>query len=98
MDQDERRALEAVRRVASMKAKPYTDRLGKRTQVRAENKLKDLGLGPEYLGVAGLAAKLAEGAAREELEGEIDLTDDLKLEGRISPREKAIKLLYEKKF
>ena len=97
-NEDEKKALEAMRKVASLKLKPYKDKMEDQIKKKAKVSLSDLGVDPEYLKYAGGAAKIADSIAKEELEGEVDLTDNLKLKGKISPREKAINLLYKKSF
>lgn len=77
-----------------MKLKPHA----KKAKGRAIASLKDLGLSDDMLKYAAGTAKVADMVNKKEIEGGIDLTDDLELKGKISPREKAIKLLYNKSF
>lgn len=95
---EEEEAKQAIRRLASIKAKPYLDQTAENVKKKAELKLSDLGVDPEYLKYAAGAAGLADVLNRQEVEGSVDLSEDLKLQGKISPREKAIKLLYNKDF
>ena len=91
-------AEQAIRRLASIKAKPYLDETSKKIQDKANLKLEDLGVGQDMLGYIGGAAGLADALRRQEIEGSMDINDNLKIEGKMSPREKAIKLLYNKRF
>lgn len=96
--QQEEEAKKAIRRVASIKTKPYLDEQAAKLQKKAGLELSDLGVDEDYLKyVAGLA-KAADSLNKQEIEGSIPLNDDLTLEGKLSPKEKAIKLLYNKGF
>ena len=97
-DREKQDALEAIRKVASIKAKPYIDKLKEKAEKKAKLSLSDLGVEPEYLKYAAGDAKLADSLQKQELEAGIDVGEDLRLEGKMSPREKAIKLLYNKGF
>lgn len=97
-NEDEKKALEAMRKVASLKLKPYKDRMEEKLKKKAKVSLSDLGIEPEYLKYAAGAAKLADSLQKQELEAGIDVGEGLRLEGKMSPREKAIKLLYNKGF
>lgn len=95
---EEEEAKQAIRKLASIKAKPYVDKTSEQIQKKAKLKLSDLGVDEDYMKYAAGAAGLADALQKQELEGSVNLTDDLELEGKISPREKAIKLLYNKSF
>lgn len=95
---EEEEAKQAIRRLASIKAKPYVDKTAEQIQKKAKLKLSDLGVDEDYMKYAAGAAGLADALQKQELEGSVNLTDDLELEGKINPREKAIKLLYNKNF
>lgn len=95
---DKEKALEAIKRAASKKLKPQKKQLEKKMRKRGIASLKDLGIGDDALKYAAGAAMAADALNKGEVEGGIDLNDDLELRGKISPREKAIKLLYNKSF
>lgn len=91
---DEQRAMDAIRKVASIKAKPYI----KKAEENTLKKLSQLGIEPDYLKYAAGTAKALEALKNQEIEGSVDISPNLELEGKMSPREKAIKLLYKKSF
>lgn len=95
---DKQKALEAIKRAASKKIKPDLDKTKEKVVKRGVASLKDLGIGDDALKYAAGAAMAADAIKNQSLEGGIDLNDDLKLKGKLSPKEKAIKLLYNKSF
>lgn len=97
MDQREiEEAQRALLKVAEKKAKEAG--LDKKIQNRAIASLRDIGVSDDMMKYGAGAAKLADMVNRQEIEGSVDLTDDLKLDGKINPREQALKLLYNKSF
>lgn len=97
-DAEQREALNAIKRVAERKLEPVRKNLEKKIQDRAIASAKDIGLGRDTLEKIAGAAMAADALNKGEFEGGVDINNDLRLEGRISPREKAIKLLYNKSF
>jgi hypothetical protein len=88
---DKERALESLKKIAKKKLKPQSDKI----QKKATKSLKDLGLDNEMMKYAlGTLGAIEKG----EIEGGIKLNKNLELKGKVSPREKAIKLLYNKGF
>ena len=96
--QEEEEAKEAIRRIASARIQPYLEKASK----KAERKLSDLaydgGLDDETMkkiaGAVGTLGVIGKG----ELEGGFDFDDNTRIEGKISPREKAIRVLYNRRF
>ena len=66
-DREKQEALEAIRKVASIKAKPYVDKLKEKAEKKAKLSLSDLGIEPEYLKYAAGAAKLADSLQKQAL-------------------------------
>jgi hypothetical protein len=94
---DEQRALQALKELAKAKAKEQAPR-PKRI---IENDLIDLGLTRDDMrqGVEAAAAlKLANDLKNKELNLKTKLTDEISIGATISPRERAIKALYNKSF
>jgi hypothetical protein len=94
---DEQRALQALKELAKAKAKEQAPR-AKRI---IENDLIDLGLTRDDMrqGVEAAAAlKLANDLKNKELNLKTKLTDEISIGATISPRERAIKALYNKSF
>ena len=88
---DKQRALDALKEITKKKLNPQT----KKIKGKAVKSLKDLGLSDDMLKyVAGTLGAIGKG----EIGGGVDLNDNIELKGKISPREKAIKLLYNKGF
>ena len=97
-DPEQREALDALRKAAEKRLQPVRKRLEDKAKSRAIASAEDIGIGQDMLkGIAG-AAMAADAVRRGEFEGGVDINDDLRLEGKVSPREKAIKLLYNKSF
>lgn len=96
--QEEEEAKQAIRRLASKAIKPYVDKASK----KAERKLSDLaydgGLDDDTMrkiaGAVGTLGVIGKG----ELEGGFDVDENVRVEGKISPREKAIRLLFNQRF
>lgn len=97
-DPEQREALNALKRAAEKKLEPVRRNLEEKAKGRAIASAKDIGLGQDTLENIVGAAMAADVIRRGEFEGGMDINDDLRLEGKISPREKAIKLLYNKSF
>jgi|11_taG_2_1085331.scaffolds.fasta_scaffold01624_3 hypothetical protein len=97
-DPEQREAINALRRVAEKKLEPVRRNLEKKVQDRAIASAEDIGIGRDTLEKIAGAAMAADALNRGEIEGGININDDLRLEGKVSPRENAIKLLYNKSF
>jgi hypothetical protein len=94
---DEQRAIQAIKELAKVKAREQAPR-AKRI---IENDLIDLGLTRDDMrqGVEAAAAlKLANDLKNKELNLKTNLTDEISIGATISPREKAIRALYNKSF
>lgn len=94
---DEQRAMQTLKELAKAKAKEQAPRV-KRI---VENDLIDLGLTRDDMrqGVEAAAAlKLANDLKNKELNLKTNLTDEISIGATISPREKAIRALYNKSF
>jgi predicted PP-loop superfamily ATPase len=96
--QEEEEAKEAIRKIASARIQPYLEKAAK----KAERKLSDLaydgGLDDETLKkIAGTVGALG-AIGKGELEGGFDIDENTRVEGRVSPREQAIRLLYNQRF
>lgn len=94
---DEQRALQTLKELAKAKAKEQTPR-AKRI---IENDLIDLGLTREDMrqgAEAAAALKLANDIKNKELNLKANITDEISIGATISPREKAIRALYNKSF
>jgi hypothetical protein len=94
---DEQRALQALKELAKAKAKEQAPRARR----IIENDLIDLGLTRDDMrqGVEAAAAlKLANDLKNKELNLKTNLTDEISIGATISPREKAIRALYNKSF
>lgn len=96
--QQEEEMKEAIRKIASIKTKPYLDKTSKKLERKAEVELSDLGFNPDYIKYGAGAAKLIDALNKKEIEGGVDIGPNTKIKGTISPREKAIKLLFNKSF
>lgn len=97
-DPEQREALKAIRKVAERKLEPVRANLEKKVQDRAIASAEDIGIGRDTLEKIAGAAMAADALNRGEFEGGVNINDNLRLEGKISPRERAIKLLYNKSF
>jgi hypothetical protein len=97
-DPEQREALNAIKRVAERKLEPVRRNLEKRVQDRAVASVEDIGIGKDTLEKIAGASMAADALNRGEFEGGVNINDDFRLEGKISPRENAIKLLYNKSF
>jgi hypothetical protein len=95
---EQREALNAIKRAAERKLEPVRAKLEKKVQDRAIASAEDIGIGRDTLEKIAGAAMAADALNRGEFEGGVNINDNLRLEGKISPREKAIKLLYNKSF
>lgn len=89
-------AEQALLKVAEKKAKEVG--LDKRLEKEATSSLRDMGVTDDMMTYGAAAAKLADVMSNKELEGSMNVTDDIKLQGKINPREQALKLLYNKNF
>ena len=97
-DPEQREALNAIKKAAERKLEPVRAKLEKKVQDRAIASVEDIGIGRDTLEKIAGAAMAADALNRGEFEGGVNIDDNLRLEGKISPREKAIKLLYNKSF
>jgi len=97
-DPDQREALNAIKRAAERKLEPVRAKLEKKAQDRVIASAEDIGIGRDTLEKIAGAAMAADALNRGEFQGGVDINDNLRLEGKMSPREKAIKLLYNKSF
>lgn len=97
-DPEQREAINALKRVAERKLEPVRKNLEKKVQDRSIASAEDIGIGRDTLEKIAGAAMAADAIRRGEVQGSMDINDDLRLEGKISPRENAIKLLYNKSF
>ena len=97
-DPEQREALNAIKRAAERKLEPVRAKLEKKVQDRAIASAEDIGIGRDTLEKIAGAAMAADALNRGEFEGGVNINDNLRLEGKMSPREKAIKLLYNKSF
>jgi hypothetical protein len=94
---DEQRAIQAIKELAKVKAREQAPR-AKRI---IENDLIDLGLTRDDMrqGVEAAAAlKLANDLKNKELNLKANITDEISIGATVSPREKAIRALYNKSF
>lgn len=89
-------AKKALIKVAQKKAKDMG--VPEYVKDQAMSTANDIGISDDMLKYGAGAAKLADILKNKEIEGSMDLSDDVKLKGKISPREKALKLLYKKSF
>lgn len=91
MDDNQKRAIEAIRQIAERKVASYAPAIKK----KAELTLKDIGVEPETAAMGLGAAKLLHdlGQGRFEYNG-----DGLGVEATMRPEEKKLMLKYNKKF
>lgn len=96
--QEEKEAREAIRKIASARVKPYLDKAAKKAALKSSDLAYDQGLDEETMkkiaGTVGALDVLNKG----EIEGGVDINENTRLEGKISPREEAIRVLYNKRF
>jgi hypothetical protein len=94
---DEERALQAIKELAKRKVEEQAPRVKR----KAENSLIELGLTKEDLqqgAEAAAALKLANDLKNKELNLKANITDNLSVGATISPREKAIRAMYNRSF
>lgn len=96
--QEEEEAKQAIRRIASARIKPYLDEAAKKAELKLSDLAYDQGLDEgtvkKIIGTAGALGAIGKG----EVEGGFDFDENTRIEGKISPREKAIRLLYNQRF
>lgn len=97
-DPEQREALNAIKKAAERKLEPSRKALEKKTKERVIDKLEDNQVDEGILRKIAAAAVAADAINRQQIGGTVNINDNLQLEADISPREKAIKLLYNKSF
>lgn len=93
---EEEQAKQALIRLAQRKAK--SSGLEDKARDEAVTSLKDLGVSQDAMKYGAGAASLADMIAKDRIRINTDLSDDSELGAEISPRRKALKLLYNKSF
>jgi hypothetical protein len=94
---DEERALQAIKELAKRKVEEQAPRVKR----KAENSLIELGFTKEDLqqgAEAAAALKLANDLKNKELNLKANITDNISVGATISPREKAIRAMYNRSF
>jgi hypothetical protein len=94
---DEERALQAIKELAKRKVEEQAPRVKR----KAENSLIELGLTKEDLqqgAEAAAALKLANDLKNKELTLKANITDNISIGATISPRERAIRAMYNRSF
>ena len=94
---DEERALQAIKELAKRKVEEQAPRAKR----KAENSLIELGLTKEDLqqgAEAAAALKLANDLKNKELTLKANITDNISIGATISPRERAIRAMYNRSF
>lgn len=98
MYDDEEEARKKLQELAKYYAKPDIDAAKDVVKKKAENATLNLGLDPEQVATSLAAAKIAQDVANKKLRLKGNITDNLSGELDISPREQAIRVLYNKSF
>lgn len=96
--QEEKEAKEAIRKLASVKIQPYINKAAKKAERKVKNKLSDLKLDEDKLKITAGTLGTLDAINKGEVEGGFDVDENTRVEGKISPREKAIRLLFNQRF
>jgi len=94
----EEEAKKMLRKIASARVQPYLEKAAKKAALKLSDLAYEQGLDDETMKkIAGTVGALG-AIDKGEIEGGLDINENTRLEGKISPREKAIRLLYNKRF
>jgi hypothetical protein len=92
---DKKRAIDALRKIAEAKVKPYKKKLSKKVEKYAKTKLKDLGVDPK---MASKVAALAQIIKTGKIRGKYRIGKNTRLEGEIDAKNKSVKAELKHEF
>lgn len=98
MTQEEKEAQEKLKELAMYYARPQLDQAKTDIKQEASRGISSLGMNPDDVATAVAAAKAASDLSQGKLKLKGNITDNLSGEVSMSPREKAIRLMYNKSF
>jgi hypothetical protein len=98
MTQEEREAKEKLMELAKYYAAPKLDEVKENVKDQVERGIASIGMNPDDVATAAAAAKAASDLANKRLSFQGNITDNISAEVSMSPREKAIRMMYNKSF
>ena len=98
MTQEEKEAQEKLKELAMYYARPRLDQAKTDIKQEALRGISSLGMNPDDVTTAVAAVKAAQDLSEGKLRLKAGITDNISGEVSMSPREKAIRLMYNKSF